>query len=116
MSQRKRLILFHNECNELFYYILNQLNAVQALLSNRQPSQLTVVITNTCVCSLDALENIHCVLLCNLAHFQPEIELPYFLDYSAPLFSSRPRIDRALCPGLRVNSARPRIDRAAQRN
>ena len=29
-------------------------------------------------------------------------ELPYFLDYSAPLFSSRPRIDRALCPGLRV--------------
>ena len=28
--------------------------------------------------------------------------LPYFLDYSAPLFSSRPRIDRTLCPGLRV--------------
>ena len=29
-------------------------------------------------------------------------EMPYFLDYSAPLFSLRPRIDRALCPGLRV--------------
>ena len=29
-------------------------------------------------------------------------EIPYFLDYSAPLFRSRPRIDRALCPGLRV--------------
>ena len=28
--------------------------------------------------------------------------VPYFLDYSVPLFSSRPRIDRALCPGLRV--------------
>ena len=31
-----------------------------------------------------------------------DIYIPYFLDYSAPLFSSRPRIDRALCPGLRV--------------
>ena len=29
-------------------------------------------------------------------------EIPYFLDYSAPLFSSRPRIDRALCLGFRV--------------
>ena len=28
------------------------------------------------------------------------LHIPYFLDYSAPLFSSRPRIDRALCPGL----------------
>ena len=28
--------------------------------------------------------------------------VPYFLDYSAPLFSSCPRIDRALCPSLRV--------------
>ena len=28
--------------------------------------------------------------------------IPYFLDYSVPLFSSCPRIDRALCPGLRV--------------
>ena len=31
-----------------------------------------------------------------------DVTVPYFLDYSAPLFSSRPRIDRALCPGLRV--------------
>ena len=31
-----------------------------------------------------------------------QLLIPYFLDYSAPLFSSRPRIDRALCPGLRV--------------
>ena len=31
-----------------------------------------------------------------------ELSIPYFLDYSAPLFSSRPRIDRALCPSLRV--------------
>ena len=30
------------------------------------------------------------------------VQLPYFLDYSAPLFNSCPRIDRALCPGLRV--------------
>ena len=29
-------------------------------------------------------------------------DIPYFLDYSAPLFSSCPRIDHALCPGLRV--------------
>ena len=28
--------------------------------------------------------------------------VPYFLDYSAPMFSLRPRIDRALCPVLWV--------------
>ena len=28
--------------------------------------------------------------------------IPYFLDFSAPLFSLRPQNDRASCPGLRV--------------
>ena len=30
------------------------------------------------------------------------VQLPFFLDYSAPLFSSHPRIDRTLYPGLGV--------------
>ena len=34
--------------------------------------------------------------------YETKSGVPYFLDYSAPLFSSRPRIDRAGCPGLRV--------------
>ena len=41
------------------------------------------------------------VLAVPMTH-QRHCYIPYFLDYSAPLFSSRPRIDRALCPGLRV--------------
>ena len=37
-------------------------------------------------------------------HYAPyqKRQLPCFIDYSAPLFSSRPRTDHALCPGLRV--------------
>ena len=41
------------------------------------------------------------------------VQIPYFLDYSTPLFNSRPRIDRALCPGLRVILRE--IDSATQR-
>ena len=48
----------------------------------------------------DALEKFVC-----LKYYPKGVRItsiPYFLDYSAPLFSSRPRIDRALCPVLRV--------------
>ena len=39
---------------------------------------------------------------CKKNGYVKNLQIPYFLDYSAPLFSSRPRIDRALCPVLRV--------------
>ena len=47
--------------------------------------------------------------------FIKRIEIPYFLDFSVPLFSSRPRIDRAGLPRPQSYTARPRIDCATQR-